>query len=79
MDIRGFNMFDKSVCFECDPLMFTSVSDMIDTINQNCDAIYFDRIPMMYEFNHDTKRWEVYTTKEYQKALEFCLKDMYWS
>lgn len=78
MVIGGDNMFDKSVCFECDPKLFSSINDMIDTINHNCDAIYFDRIPMMYTFNHFNKRWEVYTTKEYQKALEFCLKDIYW-
>jgi hypothetical protein len=66
MDIGGANMFDKSVCFGCDTKMFTNINDMIDAINRNCDAIYFDRIPMMYEFNHITKHWEVYTTKEYQ-------------
>ena len=52
---------------------------MIDeSVCFECDAISFDRISMMYYFNHNTNRWNVYTTKEYQKALEFCLKDMYF-
>ena len=71
-------MFDESVCFVMDKNMFSDVGDMIKCINQNCDSIYFDRIPLMSHYNHDIENWEIYTTKEYVKALEYCLKDMYW-
>ena len=70
--------FDKSICFdagrtkeECD--------NLIDAINHNCDNINFDRIPLMYTYNNYMNTWELYTTTQYVKALEYCLKDMYWN
>lgn len=78
MDIGDDKMFDKSLGFIAGKT-YKECSELVNAINNNCDCIYFDRIPMLIEFNHNENQYEIYTYKEYQKALEFCLKDMYWS
>lgn len=71
-------MFDKSICFNAGKT-YKECSDLINAINHNCDIICFDKIPMMFEYNTFEGVFEIFTTKEYQKALEYCLKDMYWN
>lgn len=74
----GDNMFDKSLGFQVGKT-YKECQELVEAINHNCDCIYFDRIPLLIEFNVHENQWELFTYKEYQKALEFCLKDMYWN
>lgn len=68
--------FNNNVVFDAGKTL-QEVNELIRCINHNCDNIYFDLIPIKIEYNHNMSCYEICTTYEYTRALEYCLKDMY--